>query len=257
MSYSGEAAEQVVRMSLNGVELAAKITGVGAKHLAVMLYAVLKDQKKTKGKVRLASMLRSGKELKVFAVRTDELQRFCQEAKKYGVLYCVLRDKNADDGLTDIMVRAEDAAKINRIFERFKLATVDVAAVRSDASISKTGEEPTVAHRDKGDLFLDELMKPALTKEEAQDKNPTIQSVPRFHRSEPILEPKENAKEPTMDKSIPRGSVRQELKSIREARSTAGSKRAERTQDNSLQPLSTVIYTAVKKKGELSDEPVK
>ena len=50
MSYSGEAAEQVVRMSLQGVEVAAKITGAGAKEIALLLYAVLKEQKKTKGK---------------------------------------------------------------------------------------------------------------------------------------------------------------------------------------------------------------
>ena len=65
MNYSGDAAEQVVRITLNGVELAAKITGNGAKHLAVMLYAALKNQGKTKGKTRLSYMLRSGKELKV------------------------------------------------------------------------------------------------------------------------------------------------------------------------------------------------
>ena len=47
MSYSGEAAEQVVRMSLQGVEVAAKITGAGAKEIALLLYAVLKEQKKT------------------------------------------------------------------------------------------------------------------------------------------------------------------------------------------------------------------
>ena len=48
MSYSsGEAAEQVVRMTLNGVEVAAKISGKAAERLAVLLYAVLKDQKKT------------------------------------------------------------------------------------------------------------------------------------------------------------------------------------------------------------------
>ena len=65
MSYSsGEAAEQVVRMTLNGVEVAAKISGKAAERLAVLLYAVLKDQKKTRGKTRLTSMLRSGKELK-------------------------------------------------------------------------------------------------------------------------------------------------------------------------------------------------
>ena len=91
MNYSGEAAEQVVRMSLNGVEVAAKISGKAAERLAVLLYTVLREQKKTRGKIRLTNMLKNGKELKVFAVRDNELQKFCEEAKKYGVLYCVPR----------------------------------------------------------------------------------------------------------------------------------------------------------------------
>ncbi len=40
MNTSGEAGEQMVRMSLNGVEVEAKITGAGAKHLAVLLCAI-------------------------------------------------------------------------------------------------------------------------------------------------------------------------------------------------------------------------
>ena len=48
--YSGEAAEQVVRMSLEGVEVAAKISGEGAKDLALILAAVLKEEHKTKGR---------------------------------------------------------------------------------------------------------------------------------------------------------------------------------------------------------------
>ena len=132
MSYSGEAADQVVRLSLNGVEVAAKLSGSAAKQLAIMIYAILKDQKKTKGKIRLTNMLRSGKELKVFAVKDGDLQKFCQEAKKYGVLYCVLKGKNVTDGITDIMVRAEDAAKVNRIFTRFGLATVDLASLKTE-----------------------------------------------------------------------------------------------------------------------------
>ena len=59
MNTSGEAADQVVRMTLNGVEVAAKLSGAAAKQVAVMLYAILKDQKRTKGKMRLSSMLRS------------------------------------------------------------------------------------------------------------------------------------------------------------------------------------------------------
>ena len=105
MSYSsGEAAEQVVRMTLNGVEVAAKISGKAAERLAVLLYAVLKDQKKTRGKTRLNSMLRSGKELKVFAIGDRDLEKFCREAKKYGILYCVLKDKTANDGHTDVIL---------------------------------------------------------------------------------------------------------------------------------------------------------
>ena len=140
MSYSsGEAAEQVVRMTLNGVEVAAKISGKAAERLAVLLYAVLKDQKKTRGKTRLNSMLRSGKELKVFAIGDRDLEKFCREAKKYGILYCVLKDKTANDGHTDVFVRAEDASKINRIFDRFGIATADIGSARTE--IVKAKEE--------------------------------------------------------------------------------------------------------------------
>ena len=141
MSYSGDAAEQVVRLSLETGEVAVKLAGEGAKQLAILLYAILREQKKTKGKTRLTNMLRSGKELKVFAVKDSDLQLFCREAKKYGVLYCVLKDRDATDGLTDIMVRAEDASKINRIIERFGLATVDMAEVRREIEQSREAQQ--------------------------------------------------------------------------------------------------------------------
>ena len=117
MNTGGEAAEQIVRMSLEGFEVAAKITGAGAKNIAILLYSILKEEKKTKGKARLTSMLRSGKELKVFTVKSGDLKKFTQEAKKYGVLYCVLTDrKNKDPNAeVDVIARAEDASKISCI----------------------------------------------------------------------------------------------------------------------------------------------
>ena len=149
MNTGADAADQIVRMTLNGVEVAAKITGTGAKELAVLLYAILKDQKKTAGKTRLTNMLKSGKELRVFAVKDTDLEKFCKEAKKYGVLYCVLKDKDSKDGLTDIMVRAEDASKINRIFERFSTCWSDGFCLRfsSDPSESHTAEQPVPLRR--------------------------------------------------------------------------------------------------------------
>lgn len=49
MNTGGEAAEQIVRMSLEGFEVAAKITGAGAKNIAILLYSILKEEQKTKG----------------------------------------------------------------------------------------------------------------------------------------------------------------------------------------------------------------
>ena len=142
MNTGGEAAEQIVRMSLEGFEVAAKITGAGAKNIAILLYSILKEEKKTKGKARLTSMLRSGKELKVFTVKRGDLQKFTQEAKKYGVLYCVLTDrKNKDPNAeVDVIARAEDASKISRIVERFHLASVDTASIVTEAEKSKDGK---------------------------------------------------------------------------------------------------------------------
>ena len=60
MNHAGDAAEQVVRMSLEGAEVALKITGVAAKNLAAALYTILKDQKKTKGKARIEARKSAG-----------------------------------------------------------------------------------------------------------------------------------------------------------------------------------------------------
>ena len=64
MSVSGDSAEQVVRLSLEGFEVIAKLTGSGAKNIAALLYTIMKDQKQTKGKTRINNMLKSGKSLK-------------------------------------------------------------------------------------------------------------------------------------------------------------------------------------------------
>ena len=87
MYNSGDAAEQVVRMSLEGAEFALKITGSAAKNLAAALYTVLKDQKKTKGKARIEAMLREKRPLKVYTIKKEDCPEFAKQAKGYGILY--------------------------------------------------------------------------------------------------------------------------------------------------------------------------
>lgn len=255
MSYSGDAAEQVVRLSLETGEVAVKLAGEGAKQLAILLYAILREQKKTKGKTRLTNMLRSGKELKVFAVKDSDLKLFCREAKKYGVLYCVLKDRDATDGLTDIMARAEDASKINRIIERFGLATVDMAEIRSEIERSRAEQENdgpetpaaaepmseqevdelldamfspapepgeelpaperTAPEQDK-DEFLETVLGGSPTKEKGQTENPTEARNEKSRQSGPTSKPKEPTAPGTSEpQERSRRSVRQELNDIK------------------------------------------
>ena len=104
MYNSGDAAEQVVRMSLEGAEFALKITGSAAKNLAAALYTVLKDQKKTKGKARIEAMLREKRPLKVYTIKKEDCPEFAKQAKGYGILYAPIPVKKGDDTI-DILHR--------------------------------------------------------------------------------------------------------------------------------------------------------
>lgn len=231
MSTQAEAADQVVRIMLDGSEHAIRIAGAGAKRLAMLLYAILKDQKRTKGKVRLTNMLRSGKELRIFPVKTEELQKFCKEAKKYGVLYCALRQKNAKDGVVDIMARAEDASKIGRIFERLQLSDVDVASVRSEVvkakdapATNKEVPERVVPEKDPADLFVEELFAPAPNKEQMHTANPTL-ATGSTNRSAPTSKKsKAQAYEPERMPLAQKPSVREKLEALRREQQTGRKK---------------------------------
>lgn len=190
MYNSGDAAEQIVRISLEGTEVALKLTGSAAKNIAAMIYAVLKnrDKNKTKGRQRLTAMLKSGKELKVFTVSEEHLKQFAAEAKRYGVVYCALRGKEKSaDGMVDIMVRAEDASKINRIVERFKLAAVDTVSIKRDIEKSKAEKTaaPSAPEQEKpdkeaDDRLLDDLMGAPVKKEERAPQNPEADKLSSF-----------------------------------------------------------------------------
>lgn len=127
MSYTSDPADQIVRYSLEGTEVALKLTGTAAEHFAMFAYAVLKDQKKTRGKTKLVRLLKEGKPLKFFTLPADRMREFAREAKRHGLLFVPMRDK-AHPGVIEITVCAQDAAKVNRIMDRMCLDFVKAAA---------------------------------------------------------------------------------------------------------------------------------
>lgn len=233
MNNSGDAAEQVVRLSLEGTEVALRLTGSAAKNIAAALYTIAKnkDRNKIKGHQRLSAMLKSGKELKVFTLSEEHLKQFAQEAKRYGVVYCALRGKEKSaDGMVDIMVRAEDASKINRIVERFKLATVDAASIKHDIERSREDKQTAPAEPEKAapqkdaeDLLLDELMGAPVQKEPQSPENPTAAKTEKSPLSEPTSAQHRKTAEGTAKADRP--SVREELREIKAGRQEPAGRR--------------------------------
>lgn len=237
MSQQGEAAEQIVNMATNltvkGVECVSNLAGKGALSLATFLIAALKDQKRTKGKARMQAF--NGKPTKVFAIKAKDLKQFAEEAKKYGVLYAAVMNMKQPDGLVDVVVNANDAAKVNRITERFALSAVDVEKIRAD--IQKTREDKAKHDAKKerttppvekeahtvDDATLGEMMgEPVPQKTEHKQPvdisekvpNPTKARTEKSNLSEPFSKNNEN----TVAANTERPSIRQQIKEIKNER---------------------------------------
>ena len=213
MNQSSDAAEQIVRLSLEGFEVAAKISGTGAKNVAVLLYTLMKDKQKTAGKTNLTNMLKSGKELKVFSVKASEFQKFTQEAKRYGVLYSALINKKdkSHDGVIDIMVRAEDASKINRIVQRFKLSSYEEASIRSEIEKTREEKQKNKQHKSKEEIIKAEEQNK--NNKEEQSLNPHLAKTEKSPLSKPSYETQKTSDQGSR---IKKPSVKEKLNEAKE-----------------------------------------
>lgn len=117
MDAGSEAVDLMVREGLQITEASIKLLAAGSKNLAAFIYALAKDNKRMSGRTNMGRLLREGKELRVFQLRESDLAAFHAYAKK-GVLYAVVKDKNARDGLVDLITNVDFAAQVNLFLER-------------------------------------------------------------------------------------------------------------------------------------------
>lgn len=231
MNYGGEAADQIVRYSLDGVDHTLRISGSIAKNLAILIVAVLRDQKKTRGKTNLIRMLKEQKPTKFFSVPHDKLKEFAKEAKARGLLYVVIHDTKHPE-LSEIMVYADDAAKVNRVLDQLNLDYV--SAEVGEAVVEKTPEKevpdrnPAEKGKEQSEVRTEKVVLPEGTIEFELDENEHLFDVgePSFddgnftqaqgkgNPSEPSLRSSgsTSGRETSWQEKKP--SVRQELKQI-------------------------------------------
>ena len=229
MDASEQAAEQIVRMTLAGSEFAVRLTGAGAKNLAAALMAAAAGAEKTKGKARLSTMLKSGKELKVFQLDQHDLKRFAEEARRYGVLYTVVKPEAKGAGQLDVMVKAEDASKVNRILEKMGYGRVEdrqetTVAPAPQAERGAEPEEPQRMEPDHEQSNLDALAE-VLGSPEGKDAEVPPVPLGRAPEPEPPSEPtsasRERSGEATEGKTPDgrdRRSVQRDIEELRRKR---------------------------------------
>jgi len=213
MNNGGDAAEQIVRLSLEGFEVAAKLSGSAAKNIALLLVSVLKQEQKTKGKARLTNMIKSGKELKVFSIPNKDLKKFTEQAKRYGVLYCVLRDKNTkgENIPVDIIARAEDASKIQRIVERFELGKASIVSEAQKAVADREAAEIEKPTKSKNEIIMEEAVRSPMQKEENANANPSVAKTDKNPPSRQSSEPVETQSDKGVAKPAEKPSVKEKL----------------------------------------------
>ena len=118
MNTSGEVADLMVKEGIQITESAAKLAGLGAKNLAAIIVALLKDESRMHGKTNLKQLLKSDKPLCILQIKEADLRKFNSEAKKYGVLFTAVSDKTNNTGLCDVIAKQEDVTKLNYIMEK-------------------------------------------------------------------------------------------------------------------------------------------
>ena len=255
MNLGGDAADQVVRYSLEGMNYSLRLSGTLAKNMAIFFIAVLKDQKKTRGKTRLVRMLKENRPVKFFTIPKERMKEFAVTARKRGLLYVVIRDKKNPDKC-EVMTFAEDAAKVNRIMDKMGLdflkaesgqAVMEVTNGKEEIpdSVTQTVEMPEgevqfEIDESEMDFSFDEPQMDAenfFQVQEGEEKNP---SEPSLHSNDIFT--KDDKTEPESSEALTetqnvfidtenketekKPSVREELEKIKQEKQEAAKKQA-------------------------------
>ena len=140
--------------TLQVTEVAIKLSALGIKNALALSLAYAKENPKVKGKTSLDRLLREGKELKIIALQSKDVGQFKELAKQYGVLFAVIKDK-AQNEKVDVMFKAEDVAKLNRIYEQlgYAIPKVTTADRKKDPTRRQSGD--SLLTRGKNPLDID------------------------------------------------------------------------------------------------------
>ncbi len=118
MDVSAEAADVVVRESLQATEAAAKLTLEGVKNVAALLLAIAKQDMKVVGETTAKRLARDSSPAVVIPIKAEDKEKFQKLAKEFGVLYFIAQKKGNDSGILNVVSNQNYAAQLNAVMEQ-------------------------------------------------------------------------------------------------------------------------------------------
>ena len=118
MDVSAEAADVVVRESLQATEAAAKLTLEGMKNVAALLLAIAKQDMKVVGQTTAKRLARDPAPAVVIPIKAEDKAKFQKLAKEFGVLYFFAQKKGNDNGMLNVVSNENYAALLNAIMQQ-------------------------------------------------------------------------------------------------------------------------------------------
>lgn len=114
---SEDAADEVVKIALNGTEVMIRLAGSGAKNLASLLVEWSRSGKKTGGKTSVGKLLESGDTLQVLTLDPDTYHKF-RSAARNRILYAAFADRRNGRKEVDVVFGQRNAALMDYLLDR-------------------------------------------------------------------------------------------------------------------------------------------
>ena len=192
---NGDAADEVVRIMLNGTEVAVRLAGSGVKNLAAILVAWSKKEKKPYGKTNMIRLLKSGEELQVISLDKEQYKMFKSLAKK-NVLYAPFLNTKEQDGKIEVVIASKSIPLVNHILNKIGYGDVQ----QNEGELSKK-KQSTPSQRSSSEPTT-RSMEVAIERTPLQSNSPKPESVAaKLEANRQLLERQANDK-PRKDRSF-------------------------------------------------------
>ncbi len=118
MDVSAEAADLVVRESIQAAEATVKLSIEGMKNVAALLLAIAKQDFKVVGETTSKRLARESAPAVVIPIKAEDKAKFQKLAKDFGVLYFIAQKKGNDSGILNVVSNQNYAAQLNAVMEQ-------------------------------------------------------------------------------------------------------------------------------------------